>query len=68
MYLNILMSVQLTTFNKTAMGITLSLNAEISPLHVGWKSFTKTFNGDFQPEKIWKSVVAYVYIPGFFKK
>ena len=29
------MSMQLTTFNKTAMGITLSLNAEISPLHVG---------------------------------
>ena len=28
------MSMQLTTFNKTAMGVTLSLNAEISPLLV----------------------------------
>ena len=34
LYLNILMSVQLTTFNKTVMGVTLSLNAEISPLLV----------------------------------
>ena len=31
LYLNILMSMQLTTFNKTAMGVTLSVNAEISP-------------------------------------
>ena len=29
------MSMQLTTSDKTAMGITLSLTAEISPLHVG---------------------------------
>ena len=68
MYLNILMSMQLTIFNKTAIGVTLYLNAEISPLHVGWKSFTKTFKGDFQPEKIWKSVVAYIDIPAFFEK
>ena len=46
------MSMQLTTFNKTALGIPLSLTAEISPLHVGLKSFTKTFNGDFQSEKV----------------
>ena len=29
------MSMQLTAFNKTALGITLSLTAEISPLHLG---------------------------------
>ena len=36
----------------------LFLTSEISPLHVGWKRFTKTFNGDFPsfllPEKVWK--------------
>ena len=36
----------------------LFLTSELSPLHVGYKSFTKTFNGDFRPfllsEKVWK--------------
>ena len=61
------MSMQLTTFNKTALGITLSLTAEISPLHVGSpkKVLPKHSMVIFSLKKFEKLIVAYIDIPVF---